>query len=420
MQLVCKGDYKTNIMISRRKLLKRLTALPLIGGVMGTGFPVASSMGNTLEEAPKRDVMKELGIRTFVNAAGTYTAMTASLMPKEVMETITLSGTQFAMLDEVQDKVGEKIAKLCHSEAATVTAGCWSAMVLGLAGVLTGTDKKKVAQLPNLEGMKSQVIVQKSHNVGYVHALTNTGVTMVEVETIEDVDKAVNDKTAMMWFLNYQAPDGKIQHEDWVALGKKHNIPTMIDMAADVPPVENLWKYNDMGFDLVCVSGGKAMKGPQSAGILMGRKDLIEAARLSAPPRGGNIGRGMKVNKEEILGMYVALEMYINKDHQKEWQSWEDKVDHVEKAVRDIKGVETEVSVPPIANHTPYLKISWDPDTIKLTRNELQEKLRKGNPSIEVISTKENSISITVFMLKPKEEKIVAKRIQEELKAALA
>ncbi|WP_114748296.1 aminotransferase class V-fold PLP-dependent enzyme [Pleomorphovibrio marinus] len=406
-------------MISRRKLLKRLSTLPLIGGVMGAGFPVSSTLGNTLDEAPKRDLMKEMGIRTFVNAAGTYTAMTASLMPKEVMDTIVLSGTQFAMLDEVQDKVGEKIAKLCHAEAATVTAGCWSAMVLGLAGVLTGTDKKKISQLPNLEGMKSEVIVQKSHNVGYVHALTNTGVTIIEVETVEDVEKAVNDKTAMMWFLNYQAPDGKINHEDWVALGKKHNIPTMIDMAADVPPVENLWKYNDMGFDLVCVSGGKAMKGPQSAGILMGRKDIIEAARLSAPPRGGTIGRGMKVNKEEILGMYMALEMYINKDHQKEWQSWEDKVDHVAKAVKDIKSVETEVSVPPIANHTPYLKISWDPETIKLSRSELQEKLREGDPSIEVISTKENSISITVFMLRPKEEKIVARRIQEELKAAL-
>ncbi len=406
-------------MISRRKLLKRLSTFPLVGGMIGTGLPIHSAISQPLEEAPKRDVMKELGIRTFVNAAGTYTAMTASLMPKEVMETIQISGTQFAMLDEVQDKVGEKIAKLCHAEAATVTAGCWSAMVLGLAGVLTGTDKKKVAQLPNLEGMKNEVIVQKSHNVGYVHALTNTGVTMIEVETAQDVERAVNDKTAMMWFLNYQAPEGKIAHEEWVSLGKKHNIPTMIDMAADVPPVENLWKYNDMGFDLVCVSGGKAMKGPQSAGILMGKKDLVEAARLSAPPRGGNIGRGMKVNKEEILGMYVALEMYINKDHEKEWKSWEDKVAQIENAVKDLQSVKTEVSVPPIANHTPYLNISWDLDVIKITRAELQDKLRSGEPSIEVIGSKDNAISLTVFMLRPKEEKIVAKRIREELKAAL-
>lgn len=406
-------------MITRRKLLKRLSALPLIGGLVGSGIPLSGSFAETLPEAvAKRDVLKELGVRTFINAAGTYTAMTASLMPKEVMDTIVTSSQRFAMLDEVQDKVGAKIAELCHAEAATVTAGCWSAMVLGLAGVLTGTDRKKISQLPNLEGMKNEVIVQKSHNVGYVHALTNTGVTIIPVETVADVEKAINSRTAMMWFLNYQAPDGQIQHEEWVALGKKHNIPTMIDMAADVPPVENLWKYNDMGFDLVCVSGGKAMKGPQSAGILMGRKDLIEAARLSAPPRGGTIGRGMKVNKEEILGMYVALEMYIKKDHAKEWKSWEDKVFHISETAKKAGNITTDVTVPPIANHTPYLQIEWDKSYFNITRQQLQEKLRAGNPSIEVMGSTDNSISITVFMLNPGEEKIVAKRILEELNAA--
>lgn len=406
-------------MITRRKLLKRLSALPLVGGLVGSGIPISSALSETLPDTvAKRDVLKELGVRTFINAAGTYTAMTASLMPKEVMDTIVTSSQRFAMLDEVQDKVGAKIAELCHAEAATVTAGCWSAMVLGLAGVLTGTDRKKITQLPNLEGMKNEVIVQKSHNVGYVHALTNTGVTIIPVETAADVEKAINSRTAMMWFLNYQAPDGQIQHEEWVALGKKHNIPTMIDMAADVPPVENLWKYNDMGFDLVCVSGGKAMKGPQSAGILMGRKDLIEAARLSAPPRGGTIGRGMKVNKEEILGMYVALEMYIKKDHAKEWQSWEDKVFHISETAKKAGNITTDVTVPPIANHTPYLKIEWDKSYYNLTRQQLQERLRAGNPSIEVMGSTDNSIIITVFMLNPGEEKTVAKRILEELNAA--
>lgn len=406
-------------MITRRKLLKRLSALPLVGGLVGSGMPLYGTVAGTLPEAPaKRDVLKELGVRTFINAAGTYTAMTASLMPKEVMDTILTSSQRFAMLDEVQDKVGAKIAELCHAEAATVTAGCWSAMVLGLAGVLTGTDRKKISQLPNLEGMKNEVIVQKSHNVGYVHALTNTGVTIIPVETTADVEKAITSRTAMMWFLNYQAPDGKIQHEEWVALGKKHKIPTMIDMAADVPPVENLWKYNEMGFDLVCVSGGKAMKGPQSAGLLMGRKDLIEAARLSAPPRGGTIGRGMKVNKEEILGMYVALEMYIKKDHTKEWQSWEDKVFYISETAKKAGNVTTDVTVPPIANHTPYLQIEWDKSYFNITRQQLQQQLRGGNPSIEVMGSTDNSISLTVFMLNPGEEKIVAKRILEELNAA--
>ncbi|MEI6189968.1 MAG: aminotransferase class I/II-fold pyridoxal phosphate-dependent enzyme [Chitinophagia bacterium] len=403
-------------MMKRRDLLKLATVLPIGTGVVSGLIPVSAFAKATVA---KRDILKELGIRTFVNAAGTYTAMTASLMHDEVIETIKEGAKQFAMLDEVQDRVGEKIAELCHAEAATVTAGCWSALVLGMAGVLTGMDMKKVAQLPDVTGMKAEVIVQKGHNIGYVHALTNTGATIVEIETVQELEKAISEKTAMMWFLNSYAPSGKIQHEEWVAIAKKHKIPTMIDMAADVPPVSNLWKYNDLGFDLVCVSGGKAIRGPQSAGILMGRKDLIAAARLSAPPRGGNIGRGMKVNKEEVLGMYVALEKYINQDHEAEWKMWEGKIDSITKSVSSITGVTTEVSVPPVANHTPLLFIKWDETKIKTTNKDLMLKLRNGSPSIEVMANG-TGINITVFMLKEGEEKIVAKRVREELLSAMA
>ncbi|MCX6331430.1 MAG: aminotransferase class I/II-fold pyridoxal phosphate-dependent enzyme [Bacteroidetes bacterium] len=402
--------------MKRRDLLKLATVLPIGTGVVSGLIPVSAFAKATVA---KRDILKELGIRTFVNAAGTYTAMTASLMHDEVIETIKEGAKQFAMLDEVQDRVGEKIAELCHAEAATVTAGCWSALVLGMAGVLTGMDMKKVAQLPDVTGMKAEVIVQKGHNIGYVHALTNTGATIVEIETVQELEKAISEKTAMMWFLNSYAPSGKIQHEEWVAIAKKHKIPTMIDMAADVPPVSNLWKYNDLGFDLVCVSGGKAIRGPQSAGILMGRKDLIAAARLSAPPRGGNIGRGMKVNKEEVLGMYVALEKYINQDHDAEWKMWEGKIDSIAKSVSSITGVTTEVSVPPVANHTPLLFIKWDETKIKTTNKDLMLKLRNGSPSIEVMANG-TGINITVFMLKEGEEKIVAKRVREELLSAMA
>ena len=402
--------------MKRRDLLKYASMLPIGTGVAAGLIPTKAFAKTT---AAKRDILKELGIRTFVNAAGTYTAMTASLMHDEVVETIKQGAKKFAMLDEVQDKVGEKIAELCHAEAATVTAGCWSALVLGTAGVLTGMDMKKVAQLPNVTGMKSEVIVQKGHNIGYVHALTNTGAIIVEIETVQELEKTINEKTAMMWFLNTNAPMGKIQHEEWVAIAKKYKIPTMIDMAADVPPVSNLWKYNDLGFDLVCVSGGKAMCGPQSAGILMGKKELIAAARLSAPPRGGNIGRGMKVNKEEILGMYVALEKYINQDHDAEWKMWESKIDTIVTSVNSIEGVTTEVSVPPIANHTPLLFIKWDESKVKTTNKDLMLKLRNGSPSIEVMANG-TGINITVFMLQEGEEKIVAKRVREELLLAKA
>ena len=424
--------------MKRRKILKSLSTLPLIGAL-----PVGQAVAASSPARKKRDIIQELGIRSFINAAGTLTYMSGCIMQDEVVETIESTSRHFCMIDEVQDKVGEKIAKLVRSEAAMVTCGAFSAMTLGLAGVLTGLDVNKVEQLPHLAGtgMKSEVICQKSHNERYNHAFLNTGCTVVEVETIEDVEKAINEKTALLHFLNIQANAGKIMHEDWVALGKKHNIPTSIDIAADVPPVSNLWKFNEMGFDLVFISGGKAIRGPQSAGILMGRKNLIEAARLNSPPRGFTVARGHKVNKEEILGMYVALEKFISGDHDKEWKEWETSIALIENAVKDIKGITTKVTVPELGNITPTLTISWDASIVKLTGREMRDKLRFGNPSIEagfsglplyhyqagsdsvdpaVAETLkgDNLIRVTAWMLQPGEEKIVAKRIREELQIA--
>jgi L-seryl-tRNA(Ser) seleniumtransferase len=317
--------------------------------------------------------------------------------------------------------VGEKIAGLCHAEAATVTAGCWSALVQGTAGVLTGMDRKKVMQLPKLEGtgMKSEVILQKTHANGYHQALLNTGVTLVLVETFEEAEAAINEKTAMLWFLNRELHVGKIKYDQWLALGKKHRIPTMIDIASDAHPVDNLWKFNDMGFDLVAISGGKAMKGPQSAGILMGKKDLIAAARLSAPPNSG-ICRGHKVNKEEILAMYVALERHIKMDHVKEWKMWEDRMAVVVNTIKPIKGANTRNFIPEIANYTPTLHLTWDTNIIKMNGRELKERLWNGNPGIEVMGGGtmggiREGIELSVWQLKPGQEKIVANRIKEEL-----
>src|SRR5688500_3550411 len=163
-------------------------------------------------------------------------------------------------------------------------------------------------------------------------------------------------------------------HEEWVAVGRKHGIPTAIDVAADVPPVSNLWKFNDMGFSFVVISGGKAIRGPQSAGLLMGKKEIIAAARLHMPPRGFNIGRGFKVNKEEILGMYVALEQYMQQDHDKEWKAWEAATAHIESTVKTVSGVSTNITVPPLGNVTPTLAIAWDTGKIKLAGKALQEK----------------------------------------------
>ncbi len=403
--------------MKRRDIIKGLSILPFAGGALGTLVPFESK---ALPPGPKRDLFKELGVRTFINAAGTYTFMTGSLMQEEVVEAIQSTSKNFCLLDELQDKVGEKIAQLTKAESAVVTAGCFSAMTLGLAGVLTGSDPKKVEQLPHLDGtgMRSEVIIQKGHNVGYSQALTNTGCKLVFVESIADVEKAINEKTALLWFLNIQSDKGSITHEEWVALGKKHNIPTMIDIAADVPPVSNLWKFNEMGFDLVCISGGKAIRGPQSAGILMGKKDLIAAARLSMPPRGSTIGRGMKVNKEEVVGMYVALDHYLKYDHEKEWKEWEKRIATIQDGIKNLNGINTEVKVPVLGNVTPTLHVTWDINKVKITTKELQERLRNGNPSIEVVGNEEAHISITSWVMKSGEDKIVAKRLKEELSAA--
>jgi L-seryl-tRNA(Ser) seleniumtransferase len=232
-------------MINRRQLIQRLSTFPLLGGLLGSAS-ITSAWAAT---APKRDLFKELGVRTFINAAGTLTYMTGSLMHEEVLDAINSSAKEFCLLDEVQDRVGEKIAALVHSEAAVVTSGAFSGMTLGLAGILTGMDEEKVKALPHLEytGMKSEVICQASHDIVYNQALTNTGCKIVRVETAEDVANAVNERTALMHFLHIESDKGKIQHEEWVALGKKHNVPTSIDIAADVPPVSNLWRFNDMG-----------------------------------------------------------------------------------------------------------------------------------------------------------------------------
>jgi L-seryl-tRNA(Ser) seleniumtransferase len=388
----------------------------MVGGLFGTGMITA---GSTPASLVRRDYFKELGVRTFINAAGTYTAMTASQMPPEVVDAIQYATGDYVNLDDLQDKVGERIAELLHCEYATVSAGCASAITLATAGVLSGLDEDKVAQIPDLTGLKSEVILQKSHEIGYAHAIRNCGVKLIFVETRKELDKAINDQTAMLWFLNTANNDGEIKYAEWIEVGKKHGIPTFNDCAADVPPVENLWKYTEMGFDLVAFSGGKGLRGPQSAGLLLGKKDLVKAARLHAPPRGNTVGRGMKVNKEEILGMLVALELYLNKDHDKEWKLWESQIQMIHDAAATVEGVEPMIHVPEIANHVPSLKITWDQKKVKLTGDEARAKLRDGHPSIQTVGDEE-SLGITTWMMQPGQERVVARRIREVLEEGAA
>ena len=404
-------------MINRRKALKSLATLPFIGSFLGANSLAANPSSAAIVSSVRRDFFKELGLRTFINAAGTYTSMTGSLMPKEVTDAISYGTTEYVNLDELQDKVGERIAELLECEYATVSSGCFGAMSIGMAGILTGMDPKKVKQLPNTEGMKNEVIIQESHTIGYAQALTNVGAKVVKIKTARDLEKAINKNTAMLWFLNANTDQGAIKWEEFIALGKKYNIPTFIDCAADVPPVENLFKFTKMGFDLVAFSGGKGIRGPQSAGLLLGKRKYIEAARMHTPPRGETIGRGMKVNKEEVLGMLAALELYLQKDHKAEWAMWEAQIKLISDSALKIKGVETEVHVPKYANHVPSLRIRWNQNLVKITPNEVRDQLKNGHPSIQTVGDN-SSVGITTWMMVPGQERIVAIRISEILSSA--
>jgi uncharacterized pyridoxal phosphate-dependent enzyme len=400
-------------MWSRRRFLETISAMPLVGGLVGARYAEA---GTAAARLGGRDYFRDLSIRPFINAAGTYTAMTASLMPPEVMDAINYASKHYVMLEELQMKVGERIASLVHCEAAMVTSGAASALTLGTAAVLTGMDRQKMVDLPNLaaSGMKSEVIIQKSHRFGYDHAVRNCGVRLVEVETREELERAVNEKTAMMLFYNNNNKEGRIQDEEFVQLGKKHSIPTFNDAAADVPPVENLWKYTKMGFDLVTFSGGKGIRGPQSAGLLLGRNDLIAAALLNAPPNGNTVGRGMKVNKEEIVGMLAALELYLERDHAREQREFEKRAETIKTGATAVSGVTAEIFVPEIANHVPHVRITWDAAAKRLKPEDVVKSLRDGEPSIATRS-EGNAVVVGVWMMRPGEEKIVARRLRQVL-----
>jgi uncharacterized pyridoxal phosphate-dependent enzyme len=399
-------------MWSRRRFLESVGSLPLVGGVFAAATPAADALAG----ATGRDYFRELGVRPFINAAGTYTAMTASLMPREVMDAINYASKHYVMLDELHDRVGERIATLVRSEGAMVTAGAASALTLGTAAVLTGTDRQKVGALPDLAAgvMKREVIIQKAHRFGYEHAVRNCGVRFVEVETRDDLERAVNDQTAMMLFFNNNNKEGQIRDEEFVQLGRKHSIPTLNDAAADVPPVENLWKYTSMGFDLVAFSGGKGIRGPQSAGLLLGRKALIAAARLNGSPNGNAIGRGMKVNKEEMVGMLAALELFVGKDHAAEAREFERRAEEIRSAAASVAGVRAEIFVPEVANHVPHVRVSWDGASNGLRATGVVRALQAGEPSIAIRSEGETLV-IGVWMMQPGEAKIVARRLRQEL-----
>lgn len=368
-----------------------------------------------------RKIYEEMGLRPLINAAGTYTTLSACVVPAEVAAAMHEASKQHVSIPELQEAAGKRIASLIGCEAALVSSGCAAALTLATAACVCGSDNDKIRRAPEVSGMKNEVIFQKSHRFGYDHAIRNVGVRIVEVETRQQLEAAISEKTAMLFFLNSAEPQGQIKRQEFAQIAREKGIPCLIDAAADVPPAENLSAYIKMGYDLVAFSGGKGLKGPQCSGLLLGRKDLIQAAYLNGSPHSDSVGRGGKVGKEEIVGLMTAVELYVKKDHQAEWKDWERQVAAIGKAVSGIRSVETEQFIPQIANQVPHLAIKWDPNAIPLTREDFAKVLREGEPRIEVrpSSGREPRLEVAVWMLQPGEYRAVAQRCAAVLKGAV-
>jgi L-seryl-tRNA(Ser) seleniumtransferase len=406
---------KKNGKMSRRAMIKAGAGLAL-GGVLGLNATESAEPG-----LAKASIYEALGIKPIINATGTVTTLGGSLMPPEVVAAWVDASRHFVNLLELQDKVGQQIAKLIGVPAALVTTGAAGALVLGTAAAVTGTVPALIKRLPDTSGMKNEILIQKAHHTCYDNQLTDVGVKLINVETARDIKRSVNQRTALMFFMNVADAEGRIKRQEWVELARRHKVPTLLDAAADVPPVERLSLYNKMGFDLVAFSGGKALRGPNDTGLLLGRRDLIASAKLNTNPHCGTLGRMLKVSKEDMAAVHAAVKRYVALDHKAEWRAWERRLGVIEHALQGIPSLRWERIVPPIANHVPHLLLSWDEKRVKVTRDQLTRQLAQCNPSIQigrVAGTGDRGVLISVFTLQQGEDQIVAKQLRRILRKA--
>jgi L-seryl-tRNA(Ser) seleniumtransferase len=379
------------------------------------------------------DYYEKLGVATIINAAGTYTTLTAACMPPSVLAAVQKAALHPVRLHDLQTKAGEYLAKRLKCEGAVVTSGASGAISLATAACMQYANNIGVMAMPQaIDGMKNQVIVQKAHRYGYDHAMFLCGARVTEVVTMDDYKRACDAGNAIMtnFFNAAEEEDGvagsaQIGREEWLRVAHDHKIPCHIDAAADMPPISNLWKYTGMGFDLVAFSGGKGIRGPQNAGLLLGKKYLTDLANQNNNP-GDGVGRGMKVAKEQIVGMVAAIDWVLSHTEESMQGDYQKRVDVIESAVKGIPSVKTETVVPKIANHVPHLLIRFDPTVTGVTTKEVVAALRGQQPSIELnpntghkpnqgIPSDANTLVVGVWMLQPGEDAIVGRRIHAAL-----
>ena len=417
--------------ITRRRFFGRATQVLVAGGAVAHAS--AAGQGGAKERPAEKgvDYYRKLGVTPFINAAGTYTILSASTLPPEVQAAMTRAAQKPVNIEELLRASGEYLARRLHCEAALVTAGAASALTLGTAACITRGNDQAILNMPaDMAGLKNEVIVQKTHRYGYDHALRNCGIKFVEIETLQEYEAAFNERTVMAHFFN-AAESGQISREDWVRVAHQHGVPCFNDAAADVPPISNLWNYTQMGFDLVTFSGGKGIRGPQCTGLLLGRKDLIEFAVKNNSPYSNTIGRGMKVGKEEIIGMVAAVDWFLSQDEEAMQARFQKRAERIAELVKGIPSVETKIFVPPVANHVPHLLITYDEKRIPITGQQIMEKLRQGSPRIELnpatgggpamagLPSGPYTVVVGVWMLEPNEHLIVGRGLREVLKRAM-
>jgi seryl-tRNA(Sec) selenium transferase len=399
---------------SRRKLLESLGVASLLSY---RPFPKVAGA------SPKpANIYQDLGIRPLINFRGTHTAIGGSKQWPELHETMAEASQHYVDLDELQDQIGSRLASLIGSESAMVTTGAAGAITLGTCACLTGTDPEKIRQLPDLTGMKTQVVVQKVHRNGYDHAARNTGVNIVEVEDKAQLLNAAGERTAMMYYLGGTTGDWAwetpVPLVECLAVGRKVGFPVMVDAANMLPPWENIRKLAALRTDLICISGGKHMRGPQCSGILAGRKELILAARLNSNPHSDSLGRPLKVGREEMVGVWLAAEKYSKLDFAMlERQSFE-QAEYLLSELKGIPGLQVDYLPHDRTRRVYRLPVRWDEQKVGLNAAECERQLLDGDPRIAVLRNEDQGITFTVFMNDPGEEKLAALRMKEIFSAA--
>jgi L-seryl-tRNA(Ser) seleniumtransferase len=415
--------------LSRRRFGKLAAAAPLLGYIALDGLKTKALAAVGKRSAD--NIYTRIGVRPFINARGTWTYLSGSLELPEVKAAKQHAADHFVDMFELQRGVGRRLAELTGAESGMVTSGAAGAMAAATAACIAGTDPDRIWQLPDTTGMKGEVVMFGGRSA-FDSAIRLAGGKLVVVRTHDELQNAINDNTAMV----YTTSLGE-RLEKALAITKAKRVPMLLDDAAGIPPVDNMKLYARMGIDLYCFSGGKGLCGPQCSGLLLGRKDLIEAALANSSPWEGAVCRPMKVGKEEIMGALAAVEAWFKKDLAALDKEWDSRVRRIGKLVDTVPGVKSEIQIPKGGNRYPTLVVTWDEEAWKFTVADCDRELRDGEPRIEVLTAsnpsmvpfgraerdnktprRRDQIRIISMTMQPGEDLVVGKRLRDILNVA--